>query len=202
MPVFLDDQQVSLEGDDLSQILASAGRTLEDSGRIVVEVHLDGQVLQDAQLDEQSHQTLGTSEVRLYTARPTEIALEALQGMLPQIDSALGLQSGAADRLRRDEHGEAMGELSQAVDIWQQVQQAVVRSVLLVGIDVEDVSVDSGSARDIIEEMVDELRAVRDVIGDGDFVSLADILEHEWPGYAERWRHLLECLIRRIDEMD
>jgi len=45
MAVYLDDEAVALEGDDLGGVLASASERLKPSGRVVVEVEVDGQKL-------------------------------------------------------------------------------------------------------------------------------------------------------------
>ena len=61
-------------------------------------------------------------------------------------------------------------------------------------------TVDDQKPTVIIDNLIDQLKNIRDAIQTGDVVGLADALGYEWPELTERWQQLIEALIALIDE--
>lgn len=200
MVIYLDGQQVQLGGEDLATVLGAAKQQLADSGRVIVEVAVDGKTLTDDELGSQVHRAVGSGELRLYTANPNDLVRSTLELLLGQLDKARQYQSDAAERLHRDERNEAMSLISRAMDVWLQTQQAVVHSVSMTDIDIETMDVDGLLGKVLIDQLIDQLKSLRDMIEFGDSVALADALAYEWPQIADRWQKLLLKIIEQVDQ--
>ena len=202
MSIYLDDQPVDLSGDSLAEVLSSAHDQLAQTGRIVVEVSLDGETLAPNELDRQEQQPVSGGELRLYSADPRDLSRSTLEGLLGELDQARQLQTDAAEQITQDQLVEAMDMLGRAMEIWQQTHQAVSQSLSLVGIDLDDVEVEGQHGPEIVDKLVDQLKAMRDTIQGADSVGLADALAYEWPEIAELWQKMLASIIEKLDEID
>ncbi len=201
MTVYLDDEAVDLAGQSLEALLESAKQRLEPEGRVVVEVALDGQTL-DAEALERQHETplAEASEVRLYTADPVALATSTLEQVQAALSHAGELQEQASDLLQADEANAALEKVGQAVEIWLQVQQAVLNAALLAGVELDSLVVEGEPMNSLTDELIDRLNHLKDTIGNQDMVGLADTLGYEWPTVVERWDRLITELIQRIQQ--
>ena len=200
MPIFLDDQRVDLDGDDLGQVLAAAGSVLGDSGRIVVEVSLNGQTIGGSEIEARGNEAVGDGELRLYSANPHDLARSTLEALMDQLDRAVGHQNEAAELIHRDEQQPAMVALGQAIDIWQQTYAAVMQTAGVLALDVQGLCVGDRAATDVLGDLAGQLGALRDAIAGADSVAVADALAYEWPQMAADWKQLLLGMIDAIDE--
>ncbi|MFW6058618.1 MAG: hypothetical protein ACODAQ_00465 [Phycisphaeraceae bacterium] len=201
MPIYLDDEAVELPGDDLGTVLAAARERLEADGRVVVEVAMDGQTLSADDL-EQQHQTPvpADSDVRLYTADPAALSIETLEQVRTALSGAADLQDQAADLLQQDQISEAMQKVAQVVEIWLQVQQAVLNAALLTSVDLDELKVDDQPLSAFTDDLVEKLNTLKETIHNQDTVGLADALGYEWPEVVDRWDRLVGELIARIQK--
>ncbi len=201
MAVYLDDEAVELSGGDLAAVLTAARDRLAGSGRLVVEVQVDGEAVAADAWQGATVRSLSGSDLRLYTADPRDLSRSTLESLLAALDEVAKWQREAAELLQQDQQPQAMGKLTQAMEVWQQSQQAVTQATTLTGIDLNDTAVDGEPASAIIDQVLAQLRAVRDAIQSGDMVGLADSLAYEWPGTTEKWQKLVTSVIEKIDRL-
>lgn len=200
MPIYLDDQPVQLSGVDLASVLDSAADHLRASGRIVVEVTLDGEPLVDEQLESRRHDAVGDGELRFYSANPRDLSRTTLEAVLGRLDAVAQRQREAADLISSDQQNEAMTALTQAIEGWQQSQQVVIQTASLTATDLSTLDIDGASAQEVIEQVITMLQVVRDTIEARDMIGLADTLAYEGPALIKQWQKLVTALIERIDE--
>lgn len=198
MAVYIDEQRVELAGDHLAEVLTAAAAHVEPRGRLIVEVAVDGQALVGEQLDQQGGMAVGGREVRLRSVEPGELVVTALNDSREALAQARELQMEAAEMLQQDDAEAAMRKVAGAVALWQQVQAAVVQSLRLTGVRLDELDVDGQSSQALIEQLLDQLRQVRQLLNDDDTIGLADALAYEWPAALERWDRMIEVLIDRI----
>ena len=125
MPVFVDDMPADLAGLDLAAVLESAKSRLRDSGRIVVNVLLDGLALDGEELGRRLTESVGDGELRLYTADPRDLSRSALEMLLADFDEVARHQNQVADLISRDETNEALTQLVNVMEKWRQSQEAL-----------------------------------------------------------------------------
>lgn len=199
MPIYLDDELVQLQGTDLKSVLSEATHHLADRGRIVVEVQVDGQPLIDDALDERYKTALAESEIRLYSANPQELAVMTLQQVKGKLEDARQAQSQAASHLQEDRLELAMQDVMRTIEVWQQTQQAVLRSAQLLGIDLDSREVAGQSVPDMTSALLEQVTDLRTILETGDTVGLADAMAYEWPATVQKWETLISEMIEWID---
>ncbi len=195
MPVYVDDEPVAIDQPDLRSLLAEANERLSVRGRMVVEVHLDGEMLAGERLDERSAASVIGSDVRLYSEDPRSLSIDALGQVRELLEQIKGSQAQAAQLLQQDQHAEAMTEVGQVVESWRHVQEAVLNCGRLAGLDLDAKSLDGKPLTEMTGELVEQVKDLRDLIQSGDTVGIADAFAYEWPQTAQRWDRLIEQMI-------
>ena len=198
MSIYLDDEPIQLDGQDLAALLAAANDHAALSGRMVVQVLVDGQPITADDLQQAADVGVLDREIRLYTAQPAELAGEALEQARDHLGQARELQAQAAELLQQDDASDALRKVADLIDIWLQTQQAVLQTTTLMRIDLDQLTVQDEPVPALIEQMIDRLKEMKQAITDRDTVALADTLEYEWPQLAQRWDDLITVLIQRV----
>jgi hypothetical protein len=198
MAVYIDDEPVELEGEHLSGVLAAAQAYLRPRGRLIVEVSVDGRPVVGEQLDAQAALSVAGSEVRLASASPEELVCAALEDARAALAEARDLQMEAAELLQQDDAGAAMRKVAAAVTLWQQTQEAVMQSLRVTDVRLEDLRVDGRGSDELIQELIDQLKRVMELKVHNDAIGLADALAYEWPRTLEAWDRMIEQLIDRV----
>ena len=200
MAIFLDDQAVELGGGDLAAVLQAAQQRLAADGRVVVEVQLDGESLAGNELELRQNAQVGQAELRLYSAAPAEVAMETLEQVRHRLEAVRQTQGEAADLLQQDRAAEALQKVAVSVEGWMQTQQAVAMVAGLTDIDLNAITVDDQPVAAITESLVDALTTMKELLGAGDTVAMADALAYEWPEHVDAWDRLVEQLLTEIEE--
>jgi hypothetical protein len=198
MRVFLDDQAVDLPGPNLGALLDDARRQLANGGRVVVEVAIDGLKLAGDQIDARRAEDASQQEVRFTSADPKALAVETLRQVRVRLSDAETLQQEAADLLQQDSPEEALQKVGQSIEAWLQVQQAVLQSTVLLGLDLDQVQVDGEPAHHLTSQALEQLQDIKAFLQANDTVALADALQYEWPETAAKWGRLIDQLVADI----
>lgn len=199
MPVYLDDELLALSGQDLGSVLAAAQQRVSPTGRVVVDVQINGQPLVGDALNHQQSQPLGDAEIRFYSAEASVLAVTALQQARVELEEARQLLVDAAELLQQDQGGKAMPIIGQIIETWRQVQQAVLQSCQLLDLRLDDLVLDERPMAELTQQLLEQLKALRETLLAGDIVSLADVLAYEWPEVCGQWDRALELLVKRIE---
>lgn len=199
MSTYVDDVAVTLEGESLAAKLASARESLSASGRMVVEVRIDGESLAPEDLEAKQHEP-PAGELRIYSADPRALVAETVRQARAQLEEAAVWQQEAAEALQQDNQSEAMGKISQAFAAWQQTEQVVQQTAALLGLDLDQTELAGQKVPDLVQGLLERLTELRELITAGDTVSLADALAYEWPELTSTWINALDDFARMLEE--
>ncbi len=197
MPILLDDQPAQLVGDTLGQVLDAAQQRLAAQGRIVVEVRVEGQTLNGETIDRRADEACGDKLIHLTSAKPAEVAVDALAAVRTQLGEARVLQAEAADLLQRDQQADALNKVSTAIEAWLAMQQVVVQAAAMLDVDLDALEVEGQELTDSVNDLAAQLKELRELIQAGDMVGLADVLAYEWPDITDRWDAVLGALLEK-----
>lgn len=196
MAIYLDGRAVRLAGDDLRALLEDAQKTAGREGRVIVEVELDGRLLIGDELEKAADASIASSEVRLTSAEPRELASSTLEQVREGLAEAKRAATEAAELLQSDKRGEAMKRIARAVELWQQAQHAIDATTGLVGIKLEDRAFDGKPVAAFGEGLAKQLASLKDLLTANDTLALADSLAYEWPETIDRWdRFVAEVIV-------
>ncbi len=197
MAIYLDDEAVQIQADNLGLAIVAAQERLAAIGRVVVEVRLDDEPLTGDALESESGRPIEGCELHLYSADPKRLAADTFEQVRDQLADARSLQDEAADLLQRDDAVSALKTLGRVVEVWLQTQQAVLHGATLVGIDLDTVSVDGEPMAALTDGLLEQLQTLKELIVANDTVALADVMAYEWPSMLDSWDALLAELIQR-----
>lgn len=202
MKLYLDDEALELAGSDLTTVLAAAQQHVADAGRSVVEVQIDGQAVTGDDLNRyfDGRATLGDGELRLYTADPRILAVEVLNQVNQQLDVAHQAQTDAAEAFQQDKTAAGIEKVGEAMTVWIQVQQAVTHGSALVNLSLDDRMFEGQPVTVHIHKLIEQIKALRDLLTQRDTLGLADTLAYEWNETADLWQRLVGQVILWIQE--
>lgn len=200
MPIYIDDEFIAMDARDLGGALDAAAERLAASGRVVVEVELDGAVLPGDQIDARRGEAIEQRELRMVSADPRVLSIETLEQVRARLGEAKRLQDDAADLLQRDDAPAALKKVGEAIEVWLQTQQAVLHSAAITGLDLDAITVDGEPLSGFTGQLLGRLKELKALIEAGDTVGLADTLAYEWPEEVARWESLIAALIANLSD--
>ena len=209
MPTYIDDQPVSLTGPSLKELLDAARARLAtpEAGtqphggpaRVVVEILLDGEKLDPETLAARGGDDMSGHEIRMNTADPARLAVDTLEQVRGRLADAATAQKEAATLLQQDQAQAGYEKVGGSVAAWLQVQQAVLHTAMLLGINLDELAVGGQPAHTVTQRSLEQLESLKRHLKAQDPVSLADSLAYEWPELTDQWFELIDTLIETID---
>ncbi len=168
---------------------------------MVVEVKIDGETLDPDRLEAEQHEPVD-GELRIYSADPRGLVIPSVEQARDQLVEAGRWQEEAADLLQEDKAAEAMQLIGKAFNAWQQAQQVVQQSAALLRIDLDALSFDGHTMPQVVGELLEQLKVLRDLLVANDTVALADALAYEWPAMNEKWIGVLDRFVELLKQED
>ncbi len=201
MQVFLDGDPIQSEGASLAAALASGSSLAAQRGRVVIEVHADGNLLDEAALGADH----AVSELRLTSADPYLLVQATLDDAAAALDQLARDQSSAARLVHQDRLQEAVGSLQHVFQTWQTVKDVAERASSLLNEDLLAVPVEvKGKAlvgHVLSQELLVRLRGVKQALSRDDWSRLADMLGSELVDLASRWHQLMQGLAKYVGDL-
>lgn len=182
----------------MRELLAAVTNELAPSGRVVVEVKVDGQSITGPDLDA-DQPTATTSDIRVYSAKPSDLVVGILEEVRTQLAASQEMQQKAAELLQQDDPAKAMDLVKESINGWLQAQQAVGQSAQLLQLDLQAILVDDQPVIERMNELIGSLTELKDIVVANDFVTLADALQYEWPDITDRWDAAIGAIIKHIE---
>jgi hypothetical protein len=197
MSIYIDDAPVNLAANTLEEALLAAKRFVEPSGRILVEVALDGERIVGDELTRRQAESLAGRTLRLATADGQELLVQTLGEVRRQLDEAARMQGEAADCLQRDQPRDALSRIADAIVIWQHTGQVVSTCAAMMKLPLGSLAAGGQTFERIASDLAAMLTTLRDLLVARDAVGLADTLAYEWPATTQRWQELIDQLIAK-----
>lgn len=167
---------------------------------MVVQVQVDGEMVVDEALESEAPTDFSQTDVQVYSAKPAELAVGALEQARAMIEDASGQQEQAAELLQKDQTAEALTQVGESIQGWIQAQQAVTAVAQLLGLDLTAIQVEDETVAARTHELLARLVELKNTIESNDHVALADALAYEWPETTQRWDAALGALVQHIEE--
>lgn len=201
VPIHIDDQPSTLSAGSMRELLAEVSNELAPSGRVVVEVRVDGLSITGPELDD-DQPTQPESDIRVYSAEPSDLVVGILEEVRTGLADASKMQTQAADHLQQDDPAKAMELVKESINAWLQAQQAVGQSAQLLQLDLQEIKVNGQAVIERMNELIASLTELKDTVVANDFVTLADALQYEWPEITERWDQAIGAIIKHVEQAE
>src|SRR5215212_8527422 len=122
----------------VGQVLAHVAK----DNRLVVQVLIDGQEPDIAQLGRVRATPIDGKTIFIETANSAELAINVLDEVVDQLTGAEQSKQSAADFLQQGQNNKALCDLGVCLRAWQHAQQCIVKVLELLRVDPANVNVD------------------------------------------------------------
>jgi len=194
MRILLDDRETTLRADTVGVALQEAATLAGQSGRMIVEIEVDGIAWCEEDLARPEHTARGATEVRLSTAHPAELLRDTFAHATEAVLNAEEIQRAAAKLMQSNREGEGLQKLLEALAVWGSVQTAVSRGLelgVLTRDDVRAAGIDLDGAVAVLDA---QLRALRSAMQSQDTTAVSDCLMYEFPATTKRFAETLAAM--------
>jgi hypothetical protein len=196
--VLLDDMPCDVNAATVGEALDAASDLAEQKGRLIVDVSVDGTRWTESELSRPECTGGGAEVVRFTSAAPLELVRRTLADAEDALVEADELQRETAELLQSDQRAVALDTLNEAISIWLQVQEAIVKGSQLVALDLDEIALPKpiGESINVLNE---RLEALRGALAQEDVIALSDTLLYEFPAVVQEWRGILQELQRTLE---
>ena len=199
MKVLLDDIPCEVNATTVGEALDAASAVAEQRGRLIVDVSVDGTRWTESDLSNSDRTDAAAGVVHFTSAAPRELVRQTFADAADALTDADDLQRETAQLLQADHRTVSLDRLNEAIAIWLQVQEAIVKGSQLVGLDLDAVALPRPIGESI-NALNQQLGAVRGALARNDVIALADTLLYEFPEVVEEWRGILDELQRLLEK--
>jgi hypothetical protein len=194
MRVFLDDHALTNPGDSIATAIVAARTEAGRQGRVVIDVLVDGERLDDEALDAPSNRPIGDIELKCFSADPRRLVAESFTSVADALNEARAAQREAADALQTGKLDAAFEQLQAALEVWEAVHRVTEQGPALLGVTLSSLDPSSGAVERDLAGLTATLQQVKDAVGVQDWSTLSDLLSHELDTAAVQWSSLLNGL--------
>lgn len=200
MRVFLDEQAIEIQRaggsdgqtpDSVAAAIAAARAAAQANGRVIIDVRVNGERLDDDALDSPSDSPAGDIEFKCFSADPRQLVAESFVDVSLALEGARPAQREAADSLQTGNLEAAFEQLAGALEVWDAVHRVTEQGPALLGVTLASLHPSGGSIEKDLATLSATLQQVRDAVGTQDWSTLADLLGHDLDDAACRWARLL-----------
>jgi hypothetical protein len=196
MRVFLDDDPIELSPSPAQTLGAVVQRLQADrcsTGQIITRVRCDGQDISSRQMDTAFDRAVATVErLDVYTGSPAELVRNAMEEATSALEGVEESHEQIASFLNRGDAQEGIRLLGEGVQTWQQVHEALRKSIRMLELDPDEIQADGRSLPEVLARPTELLKDVRTSLESRDYVMLADILRYEFHEVVTQWQQLID----------
>jgi hypothetical protein len=194
MRILLDDRETTLRADTVGVALQEAATLAGQTGRMIVEIEVDGIAWCEEDLARPEHTARGATEVRLSTAHPAELLRDTFAHATEAVLNAEEIQRAAAKLMQSNREGEGLQKLLEALAVWGSVQTAVSRGLELGVLTRDDVRASGIDLDGAVAVLDAQLRALRTAMQSQDTTAVSDCLMYEFPATTKRFAETLAAM--------
>lgn len=205
MKVFVDDKQV---GDDYF-VGETLGETLRDvqthycpPPRILVGFRCDGVDISGAAMAlTLSRPALSFDLLEIFTGTREELVAIAMTRASASLEESESVTQNVAELLMEGKVVEGIERLGECLRIWQQIHDAVVKSLEWLRLNPEQVMVREEPLLTALQRPGDVLLQIKGALQSQDHALLADILQFEFAEVSDLWHTLIARIRQEADDL-
>jgi leucyl aminopeptidase (aminopeptidase T) len=195
MKVYLDGRPLTVpQPVTMSSALRAATVEAGRAGRVIVEVEVDGSPAAESLLEDPPEEAVG-EEVKMVSVEPRSLVRVTLMDAADALDSARQRQTRCAELIQIGKIDEALAPLSEAIQTWQTVRDAVEKSAAMLGMELRELGggADEHGLDELVTVLAERLGEVRRSLSGEDWSALADVLAYDMGEQADRWKVALNA---------
>lgn len=204
MEVFIDNKQIEHDfADDTS--VEDAVRHVQDevcsSDRMVIQLRCDGcDVESNAMTELMGKPISNIDRLDILTGTKGELVRDAMTEAAQSLENTSQECERVAAMLNEGKTDPAIKVLGECLSVWQQIHEAVAKSIEMLSLDLDTVMIQDESLATVVGKPKHVLIQVKEALEKRDYVLLADVLQYEFHDVTERWQSVVAELQKRAIE--
>ena len=183
----------------IDQLIAQIKPELSDNDRMIVTIVCDHKEIPEHEIDEVlSREIAAYRRLDFTTATVPELATGAMQTAMTILSATRTKQTEAIELLSKDRNEEAINVLSECITGWVQTHDTVVKTVSLVGLNIDDLTHDGKNVVAILNEVAHHLTQLKECLAAGDYVLLNDLLQYEIVPWFDQWEGMVGAIANEV----
>ncbi len=183
----------------VDQLIEQIRPELSNNDRMIVAIACDQQELSEHEIDEVLGREIAAYErLDFTTATVAELATGAMQTAMSILNATRTKQTEAIDLLSKDRTEEAISVLSECVTGWVATHDTVVKTVRLIGLNIDDLTHDGKNVIAILNEVAHHLTQLKECLAAGDYVLLNDLLQYEIVPWFDQWEGMVGAIANEV----
>jgi hypothetical protein len=204
MQLFIDDRKIDddfLHEGTLEDALRHVQECVCEPGRLVIGLRCNGEELTtEAMAAALQKPAPSFDRLDVFTSTSQGLVTDAMKQASSSLDATEEAYNQVAELLIQGQIGEAVKSLGECLRVWQQIHEAVAKSIQLLRLDADAIQIRDESLAEAIGKPKDVLLQVRDALEAQDHVLLADILQYEFADVTQTWHSIVTRIQRAAEE--
>jgi|CXWL01.1.fsa_nt_gi hypothetical protein len=205
MQVFVDDKLIDeegIEGNTLGDALRHVQSSLPTSHKIVAGVLCDGETIASDDMIASLAKPLTEFErVDVITSTKEDLVIDVMAHASTSLEESETASQRVAKLLTEGKSTDAREDLAECLRTWQQIHDAVAKSLSILQLDPESIMIRDEPLIDAIGKPRAVLLQIKDALVAGDEVLLADILQYEFADVVQTWHAIIARLRRQAEDL-
>lgn len=205
MDLFVDDKKVDDDrvfGGTLAETLRDVQDHCCGPPRIVVGFRCDGNEVAVAAMAATLNRPAGSFELlEVFTSTREDLVADAMNQASASLEEVEGVTQNVAELLMEGKASEGIERLGECMHMWQQIHDAVVKSLGLLRLDAEQLTVRDEPLLTALDRPKDVLLQIKDALQAQDHVLLADILQYEFADVTNMWHTMIARIRQEADDL-
>jgi len=197
--LYLDGRKCACDhklGATLDDVLDTVRDNNIESSRAILGLVCDGiDVVGDEVLSVLGKHADDFKRIDVETGAPDELIAHALDGASEMLKSAETKRSDVVTMLQEGKTGDAIILLGECLGHWQQINDAIAKSVSLLSTVGTSLQEELEKLSDTLKPVTDKLNDIKDSLKSQDYVALADILEYELDEVTASWQAVINTIL-------
>jgi len=201
---FIDDVAVNsqvIDAGTVEQALQTVQSDLTPPDKLIVAFKCDGkEVLGETMAETLSTPVASLRRLEVFTSTKEALVIEAMNQATASLDDAEAECHRIAGLLTEGRTTDGIGALGQCLTVWQQIHDAVSKSVCMLEVDLDAALAEGDRLADLIAKPRDVLVQIKQALQAKDHVLLADILEYEFQDVTQQWHAVVDVVRQHARE--
>ncbi len=195
MELYIDETRVDIDlpaSEPLENVLRHSQAKLYEAGRLVVGLRCDGtEVPADEMADTLKRQASSFERLDVVTSTKYDLVADAMDQAAVSLTQTEEACQQIADGLSEGKTSESMRALGDCLSVWQQIHEAIGKSIAMLEIDPQTALVGGEPLVDVVNKPMVVLLRVKEALQSQDHVLLADTLKYEFSEMAQQWQDVI-----------
>jgi len=205
LDLFVDGIQVNDNGvvvGTLAETLRGVRTNYCPFPRILIGFRCDGVEVSVEAMSATLDRPAGSFELlEVFTSTREDLVVGAMNHASASLEDTEGVLQNVAELLTEGKAVEGIERLDECLRSWQQIHDAVVKSLEWLSLDPEEVMVRDESLQAALARPKDVLLQVKSAMHAQNHVLLADILQHEFAEVTDMWHTMIARIRQEADDL-